>query len=178
MSPVIDLRIKFRLYLTTMWSDKQARVHDELIMLKGDDWLCAHFIRNSPPPPTDPGQSAGFFHRKKWHSLLSKSSKENAFTIQRRKATMALRTWISTLSIAKRSATKLRLHPRGERSCALSRSPARPSTLARTTSKASALEQKVGITLDLSKLDNYTATTQTSHPAPRDFFFPELEECE
>ena len=48
----------------------------------------------TPPPPTDPGQSVGFFSKKNG-TLFSKSSKENAFTIQRR--TMALRTWISTL---------------------------------------------------------------------------------
>ena len=53
MSTVIDLRIKFRLYLTTMWSDKQARVHDELISCSKTmigfaatyrGASCAHFI--------------------------------------------------------------------------------------------------------------------------------------
>ncbi len=83
------------------------------------------------------------------------------------------------LSIAKRSATKLRLHPRGERSCALSCSPARPSTLAWTTSKARSNKRSVShlisqswtITPNTPSQVKREETTRQPMPAHRDTFF-------
>ena len=95
------------------------------------------------------------------------------------------------ISIAKRSATKLRLHPRGERSCALSRSPARPSTLAWTTSKARSnkrsashlISQSWTVTPKMPRQVECEETMRPRQPIPAlqptgGFFFPEPEECE